>query len=392
MTAGSYPFGPPDLLRLHPRFAQLRESEPLSRVRMPYGREGWLATRYEDVRAIISDPRFSRALAAGADVPRMTPLPGGAGSMAMMDAPEHTRMRRLVSKAFSLRRIEELRPSVTARAETLLRDLRPPADLMRDFGTPLALMTICDMLGVPYGERDRFGGWAEVVVTTTAYTAEEVERVLGEFAQYLLELVERRRTVPRDDLLSELVHARDSEHRLSEQELVTFLGSSLTTGQDNVAKQVGNMAYTLLSEPGLYRSLVDRPQAIARAVEELLRYLVISPGLGIARIATEDVEMGGRTIRAGEAVLVSFASANRDPGAFPDPEAIDVEREGSAHLTFGPGLHHCLAASLVRMELQEAVRALVRVCPDLRLAVPEEEVEWLTTAITIGPVRLPVRW
>jgi len=392
VTVRTYPFSPPERLVLDGFFADLREREPVSRIKLPFGGTAWLVTRYEDARAVLSDARFGRAAATGPDVARMTPEPGGAASILFTDPPEHSRMRRLVSKWFTGREIERMRGYVATVADELLSTLEPPVDLVDAYAVPLPVRVICEMLGVPHEDRHRFRAWVEPVMSSTAHSAQEIRAALDEFADYLVDLVDERRTAPTTDLIGTLVSARDSDGALTEQELVTFVGVLLVAGQENTSNQIANFTYTLLSEPGLVTTLRERPEIVPQAVEELLRYLVIGTGVTFARIALTDVDVGGTTIPAGDAVMISLAAANRDPRVFADPEAIDLDRAPNPHLVFGPGTHHCLGASLARMELQEAIGALVRRFPTLRLAVDPQEVPWKSGLMVRGPVSLPVTW
>jgi cytochrome P450 len=390
-----YPFSPPDRLVLDPFLNDLREREPVSRIRLPYGGESWLVTRYRDVQTVLSDHRFSRAAATGPDVPRMTPEPGGAASILMTDPPEHTRLRRLVARAFSSRQVQRMRPRVAALADELLTamaDGGPPGDLVEEFALPLPVAVICELLGVPYTDRTRFRGWVQAVMSTTAYTPEQVREALDEFSDYVAELVEQRRATPTDDLLGALVRTRDEDQLLSEEELLTFIGVLLVGGHENTANQIANFSYTLLTRPELLVRLRERPDLLPQAVEELLRYLVIGAGVTFARICTEDVELSGVRMKRGDAVMVSLATANRDPVVFPDPDGVDLTRAHNPHLVFGSGIHHCLGAALARMELQVAIGALIMRFPALRLAVPADAVPWKTGLIVRGPAALPVAW
>lgn len=399
MTPGgpvrSYPFSPPERLTLDPRFARLREHEPVSRIQPPFGGVAWLVTRYEHARSVLSDPRFGRAAATGPGVPRMTPEPGGAASILFADPPEHSRLRRLVATAFSGRAIQRMRTYIARTVDDLLASMRrhgAPADLVEQFALPLPVKVICELLGVPHEDRHRFRTWVEPVMSSTAHTSEQIRTALDEFSDYLGDLVEARRASPTDDLVGSLIQARDEQGSLSEQELVTFIGVLLVAGQENTSNQLANSTYTLLSESGLFATLRNRPELVASAVEELLRFVVIGTGVTFARIAMTDVVLGETTIPKGDAVMVCLAAANRDPRVFADPETVQLDREPNPHLVFGPGIHHCLGASLARMELQEAIGALVRTLPTLRLSVAPEEVAWKAGLVVRGPVALPVAW
>jgi cytochrome P450 len=391
-----YPFGDADRLELDPMLTHVREEEPLCRITMRFGDDGWLVTRYDDVRTVLSDPRFSRAEAVVRDVPRTHPRknPGG---IVDLDPPEHTRLRRVIAKAFTARRVEALRP----RAERIAADLLdamvaagPPADLAAAFSLPFPTAMICELLGVPYADRDRFGSWAEAFLSTTALTSERRGAYVMELAGYLAGLVAARRREPADDLLGALVVARDQEDRLSEQEVTELAMVLLAAGHESTAAQISNFTYFLLGRPGEFALLRERPELLPGAVEELLRYVPLPrTETELPRYATEDVRLSGGVVRAGEPVQISYCAANRDPRVFADPERFDLTRTPEAsHLAFGYGAHHCVGARLARMELQVALGALARRLPGLRPAVPYDAVVWKRGTATRGPEELPVTW
>lgn len=388
----AYPFGPADRLNLDPRLAEICGEQPVLRVSLPYGGDAWLVTRHTDVKVVLADRRFSRAAAVGEDVPRTVAagLPGS--SMASMDPPAHTRLRRKVANSFSTRRVEGLRPRAQEIVNGLLDTMiaaGSPADLTKTLTWPLPITMICELLGVPVADRDRFTVWVDGLLVLS--DPDQATRARGQLNDYLGGLVALRRTAPTDDLLGELA-AVDDEDRLSDEELVSLGVSLLSAGQEATANQIGNFAYTLLSNPDLWRELVADPGLITNAVDELSRYIPISASAGFTRIATEDVELSGCTVRAGDAVVADFAVANRDPAVFDRPGEIDFHRRANPHLTFGYGLHHCLGAQLARMELQTVLEVLIRRLPGLRLAVPADQVSWRSDRLIRGAVELPVGW
>lgn len=388
-----YPFGRNEQLDLHPTYRWLREHEPLARVRLPYGDVAWLATRYDDVKAVLGDPRFSRADACRGDQPRMTPdvIPLG---LLDMDPPEHSRIRRLVAKAFTVRGAERLRPRAQQLADELIKamiEAGPPVDLVPAFAQPLPMGVICAMLGIPDEDRGEFGSW---VAEATSGDATEAERVAGLAKQnaYMADMVARRRREPTDDLLGALVLARDEDDRLSEDEL-TFLGMSLLgAGFETTASEIANFVYLLATHPDQFELLRERRDLLDGAVEELLRYAPLLAYAGIARYATESIHVGDTVVDPGAPVLAFTTAANRDAATFPDPERLDVTRPPTGHLTFGHGPHHCVGAQLARMELQVALGALVERLPGLRLAVPADDVPWRPSVLVRGPIRLMVTW
>jgi cytochrome P450 len=390
----AYPFGPPDRLDLDPTYAHLREHEPLARVRLPYGEPAFLVTRYDDVRTVLTDPRFSRAMAVTRDAPRVfpQPVPGG---ITDLDPPDHTRLHRLVSKAFTGRRVETLRP----RAEEIAADLLdrmlaagPPADLVDGYAVPLPATIICELLGVPYDDRETFQLWADSYMTTTAIPVEQKLERLGKLGAYLAGMVARRAEQPTDDLLGALVQARDERDSLSQEELIGFAMTLLAAGYETTATQLANFTYALLTHPDQLALLRDGKVTVADAVEELLRYVPVTVATIIPRYAAADVELSGGTVRAGEPVLASTTAAGRDPRVYDDPDRLDLTRPPRPHLAFGLGTHFCTGAQLARMELQVGLAALLRRCPDLRLAEAEDRLRWKSGLVIRGPVALPVSW
>ncbi|MEV0758875.1 cytochrome P450 [Nocardia sp. NPDC050435] len=392
----SYPFGEPFRLEIDPLLARLRREEPVARIRLPYGGDGWLITRYDDVRLVLADQRFSRALAVDReDVPRATPEPPRGDSLLSMDPPEHTRLRKLVAKAFTGRRVQALRPRAQQIVDGLLdaiEETGPPADLVRHFALPLPVTLICEMLGVPTEQQHRFRDFSDAILSTTAYTRPQIAAARAGLEGYLAELIAQRRAEPADDLLSALVSARDDDDRLSEKELVNLGVGILIAGHETTANQIANFTYVLLTEPGHWDLLRHNPDQVPAAVEELLRHVQLGSGGAFARIATEDVELSGVTVRAGEAVFVNTQAANRDEAVFADPENLDLSRISNPHMAFGHGAHHCLGAQLARLELQIALDTLLRRFPALRLAVPVDEVPWKSGLLVRGPKALPVAW
>lgn len=400
VVARAYPFGVPKNLELDGTYAYLREHEPLALVRQPFGDPAWLVTRYEDVRVVLADSRFSRATAKIRDAPRIFPqrVPGG---ILDLDPPEHTRLRRLVSSAFSPRRVESLR----GRAEQITVELLdqmvrhgPPADLVESFAIPLPVTIICELLGVPYQDRASFQLWADAYLSTTAIPAEEKMARLGKLGGYFAQLVAQRREqaangLPDEDLIGSLVRARDEEGSLSEQQLISFLMMLLAAGYETTATHLTNSVYALLSHPEQFALLRDGQVPIEDAIEELLRHVPLTVATIIPRYATDDVKLSGGIVHAGEAVLPAYDAANRDPRVFDDPERLDLTRAAAhQHVTFGYGTHFCLGAQLARMELQVAFTALLRYFPHLRLAEPDEQLQWKSKLVMRGPVTLPVAW
>ncbi|GAA3433276.1 cytochrome P450 [Kutzneria kofuensis] len=381
-------------LDLHERFAELRRSDAPVRVTMPYGGDAWLVTRYEQAKLVFADPRFSRAAAAGADVPRSRPGFEPVGNLLAMDPPEHGRIRTLVAKAFTARRVDLLQPRVQQIVDGLVDRLTsagPPADLAETVAWELPVQVICELLGVPLGERGLVRRCTETIVAV-GVTREEVVAARDHLAGLLNSLIAQRQQQPGDDLLTALVAARDEGDRLSDNELLMLGIALLAGGHETTANQIGSFAFQLLSSADRWRTLVERPELVPSAIEELLRFTPLAAVADLPRIAKEDVEIGGQVIRAGDAVLVQLDSANRDDKAFPHAEELDFGRGVNRHLTFGFGVHHCLGAPLARLELRVVLATLVRRLPSLRLAVPAEDIEWRTGQLMRGVRALPVAW
>ncbi|SCL23844.1 nocardicin N-oxygenase [Micromonospora pallida] len=390
-----YPFLDYAELGLSPQLDAARRGGTLIRVRLPYAGEAWLATGYRDVRKVMTDPRFSRAAAMAPDVPRQTPDPPFVSTIMDVDRPEHGRLRRLVAVAFTERRIDGLRPYVREVAHGLIDDMLrqgPPTDLTQALALPLPMTVICRTLGVPLADQTEFRRWTESLLALRKITAEEFRAVVDALEAYLRDLIRQRREQPTDDLLSALVSARDDGSRLTEQELLAFGVTLLAAGFETTASHIASSTYLLLTRPGLWEDLVTEPDRMATTVEELLRFVPLNGGTGLSRVALEDVEFDGVTVRAGEAVFVSTISGNRDEEAFPEADTFRLDRDPEPHLAFGWGPHRCLGARLATMELHEALAALRERVPTLRLAVPPGSVSWKAGTVLRGPRELPVTW
>ncbi|SDN52915.1 cytochrome P450 [Allokutzneria albata] len=395
-SAPSYPFSLPRALDLDPIYERLRRDEPITRVRMPYG-EGtaWLVTRHADAKVVLGDPRFSTAAGTTPETPRSTPLPLDPEGILGMDAPEHTRLRRLVAKAFTARRVEQMRPRLREVVDAALTEMEQhgaPADLVHFLALPLPVTVICDMLGVPYEDRHLFREFSDAALSTTKYTPEQIRDARDKFLAYMGGLVAQRRAEPTDDLLGALVLARDNDDRLSEMELVRLGIGLLVAGHETTANQLTNFTYLLLSERERYEALVADPSLVPAAVEEMLRFTPLGASGGFVRVALEDVELAGVTVRKGESVFAQLASANRDEAIFDQPDRIDFTRQHNPHMAFGHGVHHCLGAQLARLELQVALEGMIARFPGLRFAVPAEELPWRTGMLVRGLEALPVSW
>ncbi|WP_431948963.1 cytochrome P450 [Actinacidiphila sp. bgisy167] len=396
-SARNCPFDFAEALEFDPQLKYFLENEPITRIKLPHGEgEAWLVTRYEDVRTVTTDRRFSRAAVIGKDFPRMTPEPIVQDeAINVMDPPDSSRLRSLVSKGFTPRNVEHMRPSIERVVAELLDGMEEsgsPADLVEHLAAPLPLAAICEVLDIPDEDSWELRGHARTLMDFSPDNRDNAVRSKAYLREYFTKLTAERRAHPGDDLVSVLATARDGDEILNDKELAVMAMVLLITGQDTTSNEIGNIAYTLLTRPRELALLREHPDRIPQAIEEMLRYIPFRKGVGIPRIATEDVEMGGVLIRAGDVVHVSYLTANRDPEKFDRPDELDLDRSGTPHMTFGWGGHHCLGAPLATMELQVAFRELLRRFPTLRLAKPADEVRWSATSIWRYPVALHVAW
>jgi cytochrome P450 len=387
----------------YPTYARLRSSAPVYRAALPDGRGVWLITRYEDVLAVLKDKRFVKdwrgaltpeQLAQVPPIPEvMKPL---SRNMLDTDPPDHERLRALVSKAFTPRLIERLRPRVQAISDGLLDAVqdRGEMDLIDDYAFPLPITVIAELLGVPAEDRNNFREWSDAAVSGNA-SQEYMEEILiphmQAFTDYLRALFEEKRANPGDDLVSALVRAEEAGDRLSEDELLGMVFLLLVAGHETTVNLIGNGVLALLQHPDQLRKLEEDPSLIKPAVEELLRY--DGPvETSTERFAREDVEIGGQVIPRGEMVLVVLAAADHDPERFSDPDELDITRTDNRHLAFGKGIHHCLGAPLARMEGQIAISTLLRRMRNLRLKGSPESLSWRPGMILRGLRGLPVEF
>ena len=377
----------------YPFYARLRREEPVVRVSAVFIK-AWLVTRYDDAAAFLRDPRFSKDQVTA----KLVYLPGFAKALAEnmlgKDPPDHTRLRALVSKAFTPRRIEEFRGRIQAICDGLLSARRPgDFDLVRDYALPIPLTVISDMLGIPEADRHRFHVLTRHSIVIGAPTRlRDVPIALPSvwlLMRYFRRLFAERRVNPGDDLLSALVQAEEAGDRLSEDELMGTAILLLFAGYDTTVNLIGSGALALLEHPEQRGRFVEDPSLAEPAVEELLRFT--SPvEMTPPRVAREDVAIGPVTIRRGEMVSAVLGSANRDESQFPDPDTLDIGRDPNRHLALGAGIHFCLGAPLARMEGQIALTTLFRRFPALRLARPVESLRWRNLLPLRGLEALPV--
>lgn len=380
-----------------PLYRRLREEGPVRRAVIAGGLEAWLVTRFEDGLQALSDPRLSSDVRDASDPRLMQSLPATEresmlSNMLRSDPPDHTRLRRLVSKAFTARRVAELRPRVQEITDRLLDGIAPAgrADLVADFALPLPVTVISELLGVPTTERHDFQRWTDDMILRGARQPdpEVVDAAWRQMRAYLTALLADKRARPGDDLLSALVTARDEEQRLNEDELIAMSFLLLAAGYITTVNLIGGGMTALLAHPDQLELLCSDPELLPGAIEEFLRYDgPVSPG--IARFAREEVSIAGVTIPRGDTVVIASAIADRDPDRFHDPDRLDITRRDNAHLAFGHGIHYCLGAPLARLEGQIAIGSVLRRLPGIALAVPPGELVWRPGGLR-GPARLPV--
>jgi cytochrome P450 len=375
-------------------YALMREQAPAREVAQPNGVPGWLVTSYDDARALLADPRLSKDYHQAIDL--LPPEVAGQfasplnAHMLMSDPPDHTRLRKLVTRAFTSRTVEGLRPRIEQAAAGLLEAMPggATADLISAYALPLPIAVISDLLGVPGADRDRFRDWTLSFVADT--TPEVLAENTGQVVAFFTALIEDKRAHPGDDLISRLVQVSDDGDQLSAGELLNMIFLLLVAGFETTVNLIGNGILALLRHPAQLALLRSDPAMLPEAVEEFLRY---EGPVNIAtnRFTTEPVRAGGAEIPAGQFVLISLLAANRDGRQFPDPGRLDITRPPGAHLAFGHGIHHCVGAPLARLEGQVAIGALLRRFPRLDLATQPEDLRWRDSTLIRGLHELPVR-
>ncbi|MEE1755917.1 cytochrome P450 family protein [Streptomyces sp. SP18CS02] len=394
----------------YPAYAWLREHAPVHRTKLPSGVEAWLVTRYADARQALADQRLSKNPAhhdEPAHAKGKTGIPGERKAELMthllnIDPPDHTRLRRLVSKAFTPRRVAEFGSRVQELTDRLIDDFaaKGSADLIHEFAFPLPIYAICDMLGVPREDQDDFRDWAGMMIRHGGGPRGGVARSVKKMRGYLAELIHRKREAlgegDDDDLISGLIRASDHGEHLTENEAAAMAFILLFAGFETTVNLIGNGVYALLRNPGQRARLQESLAAGERdlletGLEELLRY--DGPvELATWRFATEPLTLGGERIEAGDPVLVVLAAADRDPARFDEPDTLDLARRDNQHLGYGHGIHYCLGAPLARLEGQTALATLLTRLPDLRLAGNPDDLRWRGGLIMRGLRTLPVEF
>lgn len=381
----------------HTGFAELREQASACRVVVPPGLAVWVVTRYAEARAALTDPKLTKTYRpelferhAVSDAAKIVLAEDERADMLNLDPPAHTRMRRLVSKAFTPARVAALRPRIEEITGELLDELDglDEADLIESYASPVPTIVISELLGVPAEDRAAFRGWADVVVSAAGQ--EEFHEAGRALSGYLAELVEHKREHPADDLITALVQQQEADDRLTPAEVLSTAALLLVAGHETTVNLIGNSTLALLRNPGQLAELRADPALLPAAIEEFLRY--DGPLTNATfRFTSESVQVGEVTIPADEIVLVSLGSANRDATWCTDADRLDVTRVPGGHLAFGHGVHYCLGAPLARLEGEIALRGLLARFPGMKLAAPEEELRWRPSVLMHGLLALPVR-
>ena len=377
---------------------EVRETDGVRTVTNSFGMQVYLVTRHEDIKDVLADhERFSNARPPGFVVPGAPPISEGeqasarAGNLLSLDPPEHQRLRRMLTPEFTIRRMKRLEPRIVEIVDAQLDAMEnagPPTDLVENFALPIPSLVICELLGVPYDDREDFQRRSARQLDLSIPIPERLE-LQRQGRAYMASLVQRSRQQPGADILGMLVREHGDE--LTDGELIGVAGLLLLAGHETTSNMLGLGALALLRHPEQLAAVRDNPDAVGPAVEELLRWLSIVQS-AIPRITTTDVEIAGTTISAGQLVFVSLPAGNRDPDFIGTPEVLDIRRGAPGHLAFGHGVHHCLGAPLARMEMRIAFPALLRRFPNLALAENFEDVQFRSFHFIYGLKSLEVRW
>ncbi|HVK23286.1 MAG TPA: cytochrome P450 [Actinokineospora sp.] len=383
----------------HALYAQLRATGPARRVVLSTGVNAWLVTDYAEARAALSDSTLSKDVARAGELMQRHMEPGAnrtpfdtslSSHMLNTDPPNHTRLRKLVNKAFTARGIDHLRPRIQEISDELLDRMAgaDEVDLLESFAFPLPITVICEVLGVPGADRGDFRSWTEVLMSNDR--GERIFAAAASMQQYLVGLIEAKRAEPGQDLLSELVEASDDDDRLTGAELVSMAFLLLVAGHETTVNLIGNGMLSLLEHPDQLAALRADFSLLPNAIEELLRHE--GPvGMATFRYTTEPLTLGDVEIPADEFVVVGLSAANRDPAKFPDADRLDITRDPVGHLAFGHGIHYCVGAPLARLEGEIAIRSLLTRFPDLELTQAAHTLRWRDSTVIRGLEKLNVR-
>ncbi|TWT11136.1 cytochrome P450 [Planomicrobium sp. CPCC 101079] len=384
-------FSPGFLQNPYPTYSDLRETDPIHQVRFPDGQLGWLVTRFEDATEVLKDPRFIKDISKmyGGSMDQMSVF---TQNMLFSDPPDHKRLRGLAQKAFTPKLIAGMRDHIQEIADELLDPLsdRNSINLIDEFAFPLPIIVICEILGVPAEDRDKFRLWSNSLIEgTSGEIGVSIFEHMNQFIQYLGEWFAKVRENPGDDLISQLIIAEEEGDRLTEKELYGVVSLLIIAGHETTVNLIGNTVLALLEFPEQQTLLREHPEMIPQALEESLRYN--GPvEFSTSRWASEDLQLAGKNIGRGDLVVVSLNSANHDPAKFNDPETFDITREKSPHLAFGMGIHFCLGAPLARLEGEIAISSLLERFPEMQLQIDKSKLEWRPGMIVRGVKEIPL--
>ncbi|MGK4006207.1 cytochrome P450 [Sorangium sp. So ce1036] len=393
-----YPFRAPSAVEPPEEWAKLRQGCPVAHIRLPSGDKAMLVTRYDDVRQVLSDPRFTRNLAQDGAA-RITANEGGSAfenkdAADLAGGEAHERWRRLISRWFTVKRISAMQQRIEAMTHQLVDKMvakGPPADLVSELAFPLPVWVIAEILGISVDDRDRLAHWSNAMLTMTQFTQEEVDEAQAEFVQYLTGHIAKKRAELGDDLLSDLIRAADEGEHINERLLLMTAQGILVAGHETTSNMIGKMIAMLLSDRRRWEQLLAEPSLVRSAVEEALRFDA-NAGFGLPRFVTEEIELSGTRVPGRTTLVCNMAAANRDEGAFERADEMVLNRSPNPHLTFGAGAHSCVGQALARTELQTVLSVLLRRLPTLELAVSPAELPRREGLLVGGIERVLLRW
>ncbi|MFG1685465.1 cytochrome P450 [Nonomuraea sp. NPDC049269] len=391
MPVNKLPFDQPELLRPAPLLRALQAEGPVHRVHTQTGDDAWLVTGYEEVRRLLDDDRLGRSHPQPEQAARIGESALFGGPMGDFDTEreDHTRMRSLLQPHFTPKRMRAFRPRVEELTTQLLDELErqgSPADLHQALALPLPILVICELLGVPYEDRDQFRAWSEAAGNTADHARSM--RGLTDLYEYGKQMVNLKRHEPGDDVITRLLVLPDT----NDDEIAMRAMNLLFAGHETTVVQIGMGALFLLANSGQWEALLAEPDLLTGAIEEIMRTPMVNGTGGIPRYARVDLEVGDALVKAGDLVLLHIGMANHDEKVFADPERFDVTRQAAGHVSFGYGARYCIGAPLARIELQAVFAQLIPRFPGMRLAVPVEELRLRADSLTSGLVSLPVKW
>lgn len=376
----------------YPVYSKLREADPLHYVRFPDGQRGWLVTGFEDGAAVLKDGRFIKDYSKlyGGSMEGMSVF---TQNMLFSDPPDHKRLRGLAQKAFTPKMISGMRGRIQEITDELLDGLerKSSVNLIDEFAFPLPIIVICEILGVPSEDRDKFRLWSNSLIEgTSGETGVSVYQHMNQFIQYLGQWFQKVRENPDDSLISKLIETEEEGDRLSEKELYGLVSLLIIAGHETTVNLIGNTVLALLSNPEQQELLREQPDLMPQTIEESLRFN--GPvEFSTSRWASEDMEFRGKQIHRGDVMVVSLNAANHDPEKFDEPDRFDIQREKSPHLAFGQGIHFCLGAPLARLEGEIAITSLLARFDELKLGVDESELVWRPGMIVRGVKEIPIQ-